>query len=115
MFKRIRAKKPHWRLDKDQISISVNGHHIYLGDNAKNYVSLNNIEYVNFYFDSQNKKILLKPSKFGDFKTIISHEERETPQVCFSIPHSHLEILKPYSGRHFCTITDKGIEINLTS
>ena len=113
-LKRIRAKKPHWRLEGNQVSISVRGHHIYLGDNVKNFILQNNIEYVDFYFDSTNLLILLKPSKLGDFKTIISHKNRITPQVTFSIPHSHLEILKPFSGRHFAKITTKGIEIDLS-
>lgn len=109
-MEQIKAKV-HWRLRRNEITISTKGHHIYLGSQFQDHIHKNNIERMNFFFDSE--KILLKNNEVGDFKIIRGHNERNTPQFTVSVPHSLLHILAKYNGRHLAKITSEGIEINI--
>ena len=114
-FEKIKPKM-RFRLDENQITISTRGHQIYLGEAVRKHVLAQNIKYVDYYFDKVTKRILLKPSIVGGFKTMISYSlwKPKTPQIVFSIPHSQLEMFSAFDGKHLAKITENGIEIELT-
>ena len=97
-MERIKPKKTNTRLTPNQVTISTNAHRIYLGENARNYLSNHN--FVDIHYDKELNLIGICPCENGDYAIMRSNHNRKTEQVFISIPHSLLELFEPFSGRH---------------